>query len=104
MTTQEKNESKKRNEMLTNMRKQHPERVKIAQTMLKEQQGIRKVLLQALASAPQTIPQLAETTGFPAHQVLWYISVMKTYGKVAETGLDEDYEFYLYGLTRETEK
>ena len=103
MTTQGQTESKKRNEMLTNLRKQHPERVKIAKAMLKEQQGIRKALSQILESGPQTIPQLAEATGFPAHQVLWHISVMKKYGKVAETKLDEDYEFYLYGLTRETE-
>lgn len=103
MTTNDKTESKKRNEMLMNLRKQHPERVKIAQAMLKEQQRIRKTLLQALEDEPLTIPQLAAATGFPAHQVLWHISVMKKYGKVVETELDEDYEFYLYGLTRETE-
>lgn len=104
MTTQEQTESKKLSTMLTNLRKQHPERVKIAQAMLKEQQGIRKALLKVLESGPQTIPQLAKATGFPTNQVLWYISVMKKYGKVVETEIDEDYEFYLYGLTRETEK
>lgn len=103
MTTQDKTESKKRNEMLMILRKQHPERVKVAQEMLKEQQGIRKVLLQALKDEPRTIPQLSAATGFPAHQVLWYISVMRKYGKVVEIELNEDYEFYLYGLTKETE-
>ena len=103
MTTQDRVEGKKRNEMLTNLRKQHPERVKIAQAKLKEQRSIRKTLQQVLETKPHTIPQLAEATGFPAHQVLWYLSVMKKYGKVVETGLDEDYEYYLYGLTRETE-
>ncbi|MCD6430234.1 MAG: hypothetical protein J7L57_03335 [Deltaproteobacteria bacterium] len=104
MTTQDRIEGKKRSELLTTLRKQHPERVKIAQTMLKEQRSIRKALQQILETKPHTIPQLAEASGFPAHQVLWYISVMKKYGKVVETELDEDYEFYLYGLTKETEK
>ncbi len=102
MTTKDQTAAKKRSEMLTNLREQHQERVKIARAMLKKQHGIRKVLRQALETEPQTIPRLAEATGFPAHQVLWHISVMKKYGKVVETELDENYEYYLYGLTKET--
>lgn len=104
MTNNDQKSGKKRSEMLTELRRQHQETVKIAQARLKEQHGIRSTLRKSLAAGPQTVPQLAAATGFPAHQVLWYISVMKKYGEVVEAELDENYEYYLYGLARETEK
>jgi len=104
MTNNNQKSRKKRSEMMTELRRQHQETVKIARVRLKEQHEIRSVLRKSLTDGPQTVPQLAATTGFPAHQVLWYISVMKKYGEIVEAELDENYEYYLYGLARETEK
>jgi hypothetical protein len=93
-----KEQAKKRTEMLADLRNQHRERVKQAQALLKEQQTTRKALGRAMQGAPKSIPQLAEASGLPAHQVLWHVAAMKKYGTVVETGMDEDTVYYLYAL------
>jgi predicted transcriptional regulator len=98
MTTKE--EARKRTQMLAELRKQHSEQVKQAQELLKEQQAIRKKLQHALQDGPCSVPQLAEATSLPAHQILWYVATMKKYGLVEESGLDEDEEYYLYSLSK----
>jgi predicted ArsR family transcriptional regulator len=101
MTSEAREEAKKRTEMLAALRDQRRERVKQAQALLKEQQAARKALQRALQSGPQTVPQLAGATGIPAQQVLWHVTAMKKYGLVEEAGLDEDEAYYLYRLSKE---
>lgn len=101
MTKKSKEEAKKRTEMLVALRKQHRDKVKQAQAMLKEQQAARKAISRAIQGGPKTIPQIAEATSLPAHEVLWYVATMKKYGLVTEAGMNEDYTYYLYKLTQE---
>ncbi|HEY52156.1 MAG TPA: hypothetical protein G4N94_01730 [Caldilineae bacterium] len=101
MTT-DKAEAKKRSAMLAELRKQRRNQVKEAQALLKEQQGIRKALRRSLQSGPRSVPQLAEETGLPAHDVLWHIAAMKKYAQIVEAGLDEEYEYHLYALAKES--
>ena len=102
MTEKTKEQRKKQNEMLANLRKERNEKVKEAQAMLKEQMNIRKQISVVLQGEAKTIPQISEETNLPSDQVLWYIAAMKKYGNVVEAGLDDDYEFYLYSLAKET--
>jgi hypothetical protein len=101
MTSETKEEAKKRTEMLATLRDQHRDRVKLAQALLKEQQTVRKALKGAMQSGPQTIPQLAGATRIPADEVLWHVTAMKKYGLVEEAGLDEDEAYFLYRLSKE---
>lgn len=87
--------------MLAELRQQHRESVKEAQVILKEQQTTRKTISRAMRGDPKSVPQIAEATGFTTNEVLWHITAMKKYGHVAEEGLDEDYEYYLYRLVKE---
>jgi hypothetical protein len=100
MTTNTKQEARQRTQMLAELRKQHNQHVQAAQELLKEQQAIRKKLHLALQDGPCSVPQLAEATSLPAHQVLWYVATMKKYGQVEEAGLDEAEEYYLYCLSK----
>jgi predicted Rossmann fold nucleotide-binding protein DprA/Smf involved in DNA uptake len=100
MTTN-KTEAKKRTKMLVALRQQHRDSVKQVQTLLKEQQTVRKTLCRAMQAGPKSVPQLAEATEMPAHEILWHLAAMKKYGLVVETGLDEADEYYLYGLPEE---
>jgi hypothetical protein len=100
MTTN-KAEAKKRTEMLAALRQQYRDTVKQVQMLLKEQQAVRKALGQAMQAGPRTVPQLAEVTEIPAHEILWHIAAMKKYGLVVEHGLDEADAYYLYGLPEE---
>lgn len=87
--------------MLAELRAQHRKSVKTAQVMLKEQQTARKAISRAIQGGPKSVPQIAEATGIPAHEVLWHVAAMKKYGLIKEEGLDEDYEYYLYSLVKE---
>lgn len=101
MTTQSKEAAKLRTEILAALRNQHIEAFKHAQALLKEQQAVRKSLQRAMLGDAKSIPQLADSTGCPAHIVLWHIAAMKKYGLVVETALDEDGDYYLYELSKE---
>jgi predicted transcriptional regulator len=94
---------KKRTEMLVEMRKERREVVQKAQELLKAQQSTRKALERALAGGPHSVPQLAKATNLPAHEVLWHVAAMKKYGVVAEAGVDESGDYYLYRLTKEAQ-
>jgi predicted Rossmann fold nucleotide-binding protein DprA/Smf involved in DNA uptake len=59
----------------------------------------RKEIARLLAEQPATVPQIAETLGMPAHEVLWHLTGMRKYGKVADDGEDGDY--LLYALVSE---
>ncbi len=100
MTTS-KEEARQRTEMLAVLRSQHSEAVKQAQAALKEQQTTRKPLQRAMAGGAKSVPQLAESTGLPAHVVLWHLAAMKKYGQAVEAGLDKDGDYYLYALSKE---
>jgi predicted Rossmann fold nucleotide-binding protein DprA/Smf involved in DNA uptake len=89
-----KEEAKKRTEMLKQLREQHEEGVKATQALLKETNNSRKLLRQAMKAAPRTVPEMAAETGLPANEVLWHVIAMKKYGQVAETGLDGYYYRY----------
>jgi predicted Rossmann fold nucleotide-binding protein DprA/Smf involved in DNA uptake len=103
MKVKNREDARQRTEILVELRKQHAEGARRAQQLFKAQQSVRKMLERAMQDAPQSVPQLAERTGIPAHEVLWHIAAMKKYGSVEETGIDESGDYYLYGLSKETE-
>ena len=96
-------DAKKRTELLVELRKQNRDAVKTAQDLLKVQQTARKALERALSGGPHTVPQLAQATSMPAHEVLWHMAAMKKYSEVAEAGTDEANEYYLYRSTKEVQ-
>jgi len=101
MPDTDKEKAKKRTEMLAGLRNQYRERVKQAQALLKAQQTARKILSRVMQGEPKSIPQLAEASGLPAHEILWHVAAMKKYDEVVETGMDEDSVYYLYKLAEE---
>lgn len=83
-----------RGEILKQLRVAHAETVSRTQALLKEQQQIEKEILKAVCEAPQTVIEVAEATGIPAHQVLWYLAALKKYNRVVEKGMRGDYPLY----------
>ena len=96
----DKEDAKKRTEMLKRLREDHKDTVERTQGVLKEQNAIRKQLRQTMKGGPKTVPELAEESGLPSGQVLWHITAMKKYDLVVETGMDGEY--YQYQLAEET--
>jgi predicted Rossmann fold nucleotide-binding protein DprA/Smf involved in DNA uptake len=65
----------------------------------REQAKTRKKILQALEDSPKTVPEIAEATAMPSHEVLWKLLGMKKYGLVVEG--EERAGYYEYALKRE---
>ncbi|HVN15506.1 MAG TPA: hypothetical protein VMT73_07175 [Anaerolineales bacterium] len=92
MTTQTKTPS--RGEILKQLRAEHPEAVKRAQGLLKEQKHMQDELCAFIREQPHTVPEAAQATGLPADKVLWFVAAMKKYGIVEEAGMCGDYPLY----------
>ncbi len=60
----------------------------------RQQAAIRRKLAEVLQSASKTVPELAQETGLPTHEVFWHLMGMKKYGKVAEGKEREGYFEY----------
>lgn len=56
--------------------------------------GARKAIQTLLEGRPATVPQIAEALNMPPVEVLWHVTGMRKYGKVAEEGEDGDYPLY----------
>lgn len=94
-------EAKQRMAILKQLRDEHQETVERTRALLKEQQAVRRQICQQLRDGPKIVPEIAEATGLPAHDVLWHITAMKKYDLVVEVG--QCGEYYQYAMAKETE-
>jgi len=101
MTTN-KEAAKARTALLKRLREQHKDTVERTQALLKEQKATRRSICQVMRGTPKTVPEVAEATGLPAHDVLWHIIAMKKYDQVVEA--DMCGEYYLYQVVKESKK
>ena len=95
-------EAKKRTEMLKRLREAHQGTVEQTQALLKAQKKIQQHICQAIREQARTVPEVSQATGLAAHEVLWHITAMKKYGLIEETGMCGDY--YLYQKLEEKGK
>ena len=89
-------------QVLKRLREDHKESATRTQALLKEQKAIRRQICQAMRDVPRTVPEVAESTGLPADQVLWHITAMRKYDLVAEAEMCGEY--YTYQLVQESKK
>jgi predicted Rossmann fold nucleotide-binding protein DprA/Smf involved in DNA uptake len=90
----DKEDAKKRTQVLKRLREEHKDTVERTRELLKEQRAIRRQIYQAMGDAPRTVPMVAEATGLPADLVLWHITAMKKYDLMAEVGMCDEYYQY----------
>jgi predicted Rossmann fold nucleotide-binding protein DprA/Smf involved in DNA uptake len=91
MNTEDK---KTRAQLLKQLREQHRDTVDRTQALLKEHNAVRKEILKAMGDDPRTVPEIADLSGLPSHEVLWHITALKKYDLVAEVGMDGEYYQY----------
>jgi hypothetical protein len=53
-----------------------------------------------LADGPQTIPELAETMGYPSHEVTIWLFAMRRYGQVEVSGKPDVDGYFKYKLVK----
>ena len=95
----DKEKARQRTQLLKSLREEHKETVEKTQTLLKEYKKIQGEICKSTREAPKTVPEIAEATGLPAHEVLWHITAMRKYDRVLETGICGEY--YLYQAAKE---
>jgi hypothetical protein len=65
-----------------------------AKGLIKAQSGSIKRIKEHLSGEGATIPEIAEKTGMPTAEVLWFVMALKKYGQVIEGPKEEDYFKY----------
>ena len=61
----------------------------------KENNRLKKAIFRTLKEGPKTVPEIANETGVPSHQVLWHIATNLRYRLVEPVEkTDEDYWKY----------
>jgi predicted Rossmann fold nucleotide-binding protein DprA/Smf involved in DNA uptake len=95
-------DAKNKAEILKRLREDHKDSVARTQALLKEQKAIRSQICHAMRDAPKTVPEVAQSTGLPADQVLWHITAMRKYDLVVEA--DMCGEYYTYRLVKESKE
>ncbi len=67
-----------------------------AKENLKEFNGIKKRMLDALAEGDLTVAQMSEKLEMPTHEVVYYLMSLVKYGLVKTGDIDDMDEYYTY--------
>lgn len=84
---------------LKELREARKTTIEAVRERVKKNRKVQKTLSEALKSGAATIPELAQQTGLPSPDVLWHLTSMKKYGKVAEG--DQSGDYFTYKLIKE---
>jgi hypothetical protein len=60
--------------------------------------GMRRIILDTLESGPKTIPEIAEATGLPSRDVLWWVMGCVRYNFVEPTGETTSEGYHKYDI------
>jgi predicted transcriptional regulator len=71
-----------------------------AKENLKEFNGIKKLMLEALKEQDLTVKQMSEKINMPTDQVMYYLMSLVKYGFVITGDIDDMDEYYTYKLNK----
>ncbi len=77
-------ENESRKEALKALQATRRDQIAAATAKMKEQRKAVKAIKEQLAGVELTVPEIAEATGLPASEVLWYVASLKKYGEILE--------------------
>lgn len=97
--TLDKEAARQRTALLKELRSQHADTIERTREHLKAQKAVRRQICQVMRSGPKTVPEIAQATDLPAHEVLWEVTAMKKYDLVIEVG--QCGEYYQYAMAEE---
>jgi DNA invertase Pin-like site-specific DNA recombinase len=97
-TQADKNDKK---EAMKKLRRSRSEWIKKASAAVKSQKKLLKSIKEQLAKGAGTIPEIADATGIPSHEVLWLMAALKKYGQIVEA--EKDGGYFRYALTENTD-
>ena len=90
-------------EALKKLKAARKEQIALATSRMKEQRKAIKAIKEQLGGAELTVPEIAEATGLPVSEVLWYVASLKKYGEILEGPKAGGYFRYKLGQTASEE-
>jgi predicted transcriptional regulator len=90
----DRDDAKKRAQVLKELRAKHQTTVDQTQALLKEQGKIERDILKLIKEDSKTVPTIASELEMPTHRVLWFLTALKKYDQVVEDGMDGEYVLY----------
>ena len=94
MTDQPEKRELTRGEILKKLRETHSQTVEKTQTLVRDQKKLHQSICALIREEGKTVPEISTQLGIPSHEVLWFLTSMKKYGIVIETGMCGDYPVY----------
>ncbi len=92
-------EKKQKKEAMKKLRVARKQWIAGASAKIRTHKKAIKLIKEQLEKEAATIPELAQTTGMPSDQVLWYMATLKKYGEIVEGNKDGSY--FKYALSEE---
>lgn len=93
--SQVEEEKKAKKEAMKQLRAARKEQIAEASGKMKKQKKDIEAIKEKMNNDVGTVPQIAEATGIPSSEVLWYIAALKKYGEVMEAEKDDGYFRYV---------
>jgi len=66
--------------------------------VIREEPVMHKVIIEALAGGPATVPEIAERIGHPTHEVVYWVMGMRRYGLLVENLEADDDGYFSYSV------
>jgi hypothetical protein len=66
--------------------------------VVRDEQVMRRQILEVLAEGPLTVPQIAAAVERPSHEVMFWVMGLRKYGWVAEIKEVDDDGYYQYQI------
>lgn len=71
--------------------------------VIREEPLMHKPIIEALASGPATITEIAERIGHPSHEVVYWVMGMRRYGLLVESAEADDDGYFSYSVVGQGE-
>jgi hypothetical protein len=95
-------ENKAKKEAMKQLRAARKEQITMASDIIKQQKKDIAAIKEQIQNNVGTVPLIADATGIPASNVLWYIAALKKYGDIIEG--EKDGSYFQYVLPQNEEK
>jgi predicted transcriptional regulator len=94
MTDHPEKRDPSRSNILKSLRESHSQSVGKTQSLVRDQKKMQQSICSFIREEGKTIPEISAQLNIPADEVLWFLTAMKKYGIVIETGMCGDYPLY----------
>ena len=71
--------------------------------IIREEPLMHGDILRALSDGPHTVPEIAEASGKPSEEVVFWVMGMRRYGKLVELADPTDEGFFQYAAVRKAD-